>query len=124
MAWKLPTAGKLLDRVRFEREGDGENDGGVIRTAWTPVGGDADRATRSAKLEPTRGGEATVSGRIQGSAVYDLWVIFDSLTSTISAGDRVVNARSGDIYAIGWVDDPDRRRRWLLLQVTSAGRNS
>lgn len=124
MAWTLPRAGELRDRVRFERQGPQVNVGGVIQADWAPVGGDASSATRWTKIGPTKGGEATVAGRLQGSAAYDIWVRFDSFTSTLIVTDRAVNARTGEVYAIGWIDDPDRRRRWLLIQATSAGRGS
>ena len=123
MAWQLPRAGDLRDRVRFEREVKGQNVGGFPQMWWSPVGWIDTAAQRSAKVEVTRGGEEMVAGRLQGEASYDIWVRFDSFTTTLKASDRAVNTRSGEVYAIAWIGDPNGRRTWLLMQATSKGRS-
>lgn len=130
MAWQIPRAGDLRDEVRFEREAKGQNVGGFPQKAWGPLGADPDAtadenaaaATRAAKVEVTRGGEQTVAGRLQGEAAYDIWVRFEPFTETLGASDRAVNTRTGEVYAIAWIGDPNGRRAWLILQATSKGR--
>ncbi len=132
MAWNLPHAGELRRRLRFERLVAQAPVGGYPQGAWAPIictatppaspAAAAAAATRWGKVEPTRGGEATVAGRIQGEAAYDLWVRHDSLTSSLTSADRAVDAATGELFALKWVADPDGRRRWILAQAESGGR--
>jgi hypothetical protein len=119
MAWNLPHTGELRNSVRFDRAVEGENVGGVTRTTWTQL---IDQ--RAVKLDPTRGGDEVIAGRLEGKSSYDLWVRSDSSTRGLQVGDRAVDRKTGLIYALGEPIDPNNRRQWLLIQATSNGRTS
>ena len=78
--------------------------------------------SRAAQLIPFRprrkGGVEDIAGRAQGTAPYDLWVRFDSQTSTVTTDDRVVDLRNtARVFKIGFVEDMDRRGLWLVFQL-------
>jgi head-tail adaptor len=110
-------AGDLRDRVRFERRLTVRDEDGNAVDDWAVLGSD-----RSASLLPTRGGETVQAGRVQGRGLFDLWVRHDSLTSTITPGDRAVNVRTDTPFNIKWgPEDMDGRRQWLLFQIEDGG---
>lgn len=66
---------------------------------------------------PIGGGESVLAGRLQGTAAFDCWLRFDSETSGIRAGDRVIDARDETrVFNIRSALDMDGRHQWLLLQ--------
>ena len=119
MAWNLPHTGELRARLRFDRSSLGANVGGVVLGVWAPF-----IKMRSAKLEPTRGGIEVTSERLDGKAIYDLWVRSDSQTRLLKPGDRAVDLRTDVIYALGQPIDPNDRRQWLLIQATTSDKKA
>ena len=119
MAWTFPHSGELRNRVRFDREAVSGNVGGVEQSAWASL-----IDCRSVKLDPTRGGDEVIAGRLEGKASYSLWVRSDSATRGLKVGDRAVDLNTGLIYALGEPIDPTNRRQWLLIQATTNGRTS
>ena len=139
MADAIRSAGALRDRIRIERRGalgqtpsppwsendvawdaqqaawqdDGEGDGaGNYETDWRTL-----ITSIHAAIEPRRGGETVVAGRLQGVSAFDIWVRCTPETRAITVGDRVVDARNGArIFAIRFVENLDLRGRFLLLQ--------
>jgi hypothetical protein len=113
-----PGAGGLRQRVWFERkqqlDPEGPGDGaGNFQGDWKPI-----CSARPASLLPTRGGEQIIAGRLQGTAVFDLWVRFDAETAAVQPGDRAVDAENDKRqFAVRWAQDIDGRRRWILMQV-------
>lgn len=113
-----PTARELRSRIRVDRRASAADGFGGTAGAWQPL-----IASRWAKLEPMRprraGGEEVIAARLQGTAIYDGWVRWDSLTKTIRAGDQVVDLRdTSRVFAIMFVEDMDQRRQWILMQLT------
>jgi SPP1 family predicted phage head-tail adaptor len=108
-------AGDLRQKVHFERRVELRDDDGNAVEDWGVIG-----TQRSASLLPMRGGETVQAGRVQGRGMFDLWVRYDGLTSTITTADRVVSA--GCAYNIKWgPEDMDGRRQWLLFQIEDGG---
>ncbi len=113
-----PHAGKLKHRLRFERRDGGSNVGGVVKYGWTPIDG---LVSVSASVEPTRGGEETIAGRMASKVSYDIWARSSAALRGLLATDRAVNARTGEIYNLAPAIDPPGRRQWLFFQAVSAG---
>ena len=116
---QTPSAGKLRASLRFERQGAVTNVGGVVSGGWSSPTVLIQSAR--AHVDPLRGGEAVIAGRLQGHSVYSIWVRFTPTTQTITNGDRAVNTRTGEIYNLAQPIDPDGKRQWLLIQANSAG---
>jgi head-tail adaptor len=92
---------------------DGDGDGaGNFETAWRLFLGPIHAA-----IEPRRGGESVIAGRLQGVSAFDVWVRATPETAAIAVTDRVVDARDlSRIYAIRFIENLDMRDRYLLLQ--------
>ena len=113
----FPLAKDLRDRVAFQRR----------TVVSTPMGGTSGTwytliPSRAAKLVPFRprrkGGVEVEAGRAQGTAPYDLYVRYDSMTSQLTTDDRVVDLRNpARIFKIGFVEDMERRGLWLTFQL-------
>jgi head-tail adaptor len=113
MALREPGAGELRARVRFERRAAAGDGYGNSEGPWAPL-----VATRRGKLEPTRGGEAVIADRLQGTSAWDLWVRFDADTSQVRPDDRAVDARDpARAFNIRFAQDMTGRRRWILMQL-------
>lgn len=109
-------AGDLRQRVKFQRRTEVDDGYGNTEGGWADLSID-----RAASLTPTRGGEAVQSGRLTGSASWDLWVRADSATKALTTGDRAIDVRDASrVFNIVFGPaDMDGRNTWLLLQCTS-----
>jgi head-tail adaptor len=78
-------AGLFRDRVTFQRLSSGAvDDYGNVYNGWS------DLTTRSGDLREQKGKEAISGGALQDNGMATLRVRSDSVTSTITAADRVV----------------------------------
>lgn len=116
MAWKPPGANELRSRVKFQKRGDANNDGGVIKADWV----DIPLASRACRLMPVRGGEETMADRQAGVTLFDLVVRFDPVTRAINTDHRVVvesmaGQASGRVFAIKWAEDLEAKSRWIVM---------
>jgi head-tail adaptor len=119
-----PLARDLRSRIAVQRRAATQNAGGGQAGDWATY-----IASRQAKLtpfSPRRGNaEEVIASLLQGTTIYECWVRYDGLTSTILYADRVVDLRggldsSGDYaraFNVRWAEDIDQRRRWILLQL-------
>lgn len=108
-------AGDLRQRVYFERRTKGEDQYGNPVEGWEPL-----NISRAASLLPTRGSETVQSDRLSGRVQWDCWVRSDSGTRSLRTDDRMVDARdTSRTFNIGFIDDMDGDRTWLLIQATS-----
>lgn len=113
----FPLAKDLRDRVRFDRRTVTATALGGTTGVWSVF-----IASRAAKLVPFRprrkGGVEVEAGRAQGTAPYDLYVRYDSMTSQLTTDDRVVDLRNpARVFKIGFVEDMERRGLWLTFQL-------
>lgn len=118
MSMMPPHAGQLKHKLRFERRDAGTNVGGVVKAGWSPIDG---LASVSASVEPTRGGEEIIAGRMASKVAYDIWVRSSATLRQLLASDRAVNTRTGEIYNLAPAIDTTSRRQWLFFQATSGG---
>lgn len=110
-------AGKLKDRVRFERRTTTDDGHGNEEGAWGDL---SPPVVRWCELRPTRGGEDVQSSRLTGKASWDCWVRSDSGTRALQVGDRAVDARNPSrTWNIRFIGDMDAGRAWLLIQMES-----
>ena len=113
-----PPAKDFRQRVQFQRATLTRDALGGSTAGWADYG-----TSRAANLTPYRaqkrgGAEEVVAMRLQGTAVFDLWVRYDSLTKTITPDDRVYDVtQPGVYYNIRFAQDMDSRKQRILMQV-------
>ena len=88
-----------------------------------PVPGGGQFKTRfsvRAGLKPRNGGEVVLAGRLEGVQPYILTVRQDQYTRQITTSWRLVDANDPKrIFAIRSLADPDNKRQWLELLVST-----
>lgn len=115
-------ARELRSRVCIQRRSSASTPLGGTSTTWTTLIG-----FRRAKLVPMsarRGNaEQVIAARLQSTALWDAWLRWDSLTSTILPSDRLCQLDpsgdpiTGSPFNIRWVEDLDQRRLWIFMQL-------
>lgn len=105
-------AGELRERVRFERRKQTGDDGyGNVQYAWLKVAG-----PMGARIEPGGGNaESVLADQLAAIGTYKITVHWSNETSGLDEGDRVIDERSGAIFNIRSVTNPDERRRFLSV---------
>lgn len=104
------TAGRLLDKVTFERKKKlGDTYGNEVTGPWEA------QFTRSAEIRPLRGGETVLAARLSGTQPVLIIVRYDSQTRTITPDWRAVDAREGTVYAIESASDIERAKEWFTI---------
>ncbi len=113
-----PPARDFRQQVQFQRATIVRDALGGSVQSWANYG-----TPRSANLNPYRaqkrgGAEEVIAARLQGTAVFDLWVRWDDLTSTVTPDDRVYDIdKPGVYFNIRFAQDMDSRHQRILMQV-------
>ena len=105
----------MRERIVLERRESAQNIGGVVRsTSWSPLAG-----PMAARLQPLRGGEKVLAGRLAGVQSYVVTVRSTPELRAVCAGlrasDRARNTLTGELYNIRSVQNPDERNAYLAL---------
>jgi SPP1 family predicted phage head-tail adaptor len=112
------TSGELRHRVAFEeRESQAADQYGRVQAAFV------ERFWAAAAIIPRFGGEAVLGARLQGTQPLTIKLRYSKEAARITPEWRARNARSGEIYNIRSVVDPDQRREWLEI-LCEAGRDN
>ncbi|BBF93377.1 head-tail adaptor protein [Blastochloris tepida] len=96
-------AGSLRDRLRFERRQPADDGFGNVAGDWVA------RCTAFAARKALRGGEAVMGQRLAGRQPIVFTVRASSETREIAPDWRAVDVRTGTVYAVRSVVDPDGR---------------
>lgn len=116
MAIALPHIGQLRDRVRIERKQIVDDGMGNERGEWKPM-----ILSYRAFIDPLLlgSGEQVLADRLEGVALFDVWLRYDDDTKNIIADDRVVDlANEARVFAISYAENFDQRGRFMLLKCT------
>jgi len=105
------TVGKMKHRLHLQARQEADDGyGGTIPGSGVWVTQD----TVSAELRPMRGGESVLAARLTGTQPYVVRVRQSAVTLAIKHDWQLVDARTGDVYAVkSPVHDPDGKRAWL-----------
>lgn len=116
MAWRVPGAGALSDRVTIRRR-DRVSDGmGGYTDSWCDL-----LANIPARIVPSRGGESVQSQRLSGLAPADILIRRSDAALAVTSADVAVDARTGQAYNIKWVGSLEDGRKSFLLLACTAG---
>lgn len=114
----MTAAGELRHRVKFERRQDINPDApldlGNTRGDFVP------KFEVWAKIEAKFGGETVTAARLEGQQPVTITVRHTAQTRQITTDWRARHVRTGTIYAIRSIADPDDRRVWLEI-LTQTG---
>lgn len=106
-------AGAMRDRVRLERRTTVSDGYGNSRGEWSSA------FERAAEIRPLKGGEGVIGARLEGTQPAMVRVRFDSQTSEIKPDWRLVEVRSGTVYAIKTAADMERRREFVTMMCVA-----
>lgn len=96
-------AGPLREVLIAQRRVEQDDGYGNTQGEWQ------EQARFSAAVEPRRGGEAVIAGRLQGTVTYIVTARYSAAAAAVAPDWRLVDARSGQVYAIRtWVPRPRR----------------
>lgn len=107
-------AGQLRERVYFQRRGTTDDGYGNEEGAFErfyPAGS----GSVSAEIMPVRGGEQILAARLTGTTMFEVTLRWCSGLANLQADDRCINARTGEVYNIRSIVNPDMKSRWLAL---------
>lgn len=107
-------AGQLRDRLTFQKRATTDDGYGNTEGAWT------DQFTIAARVQPLKGGEEVLAGRLTGTQPVVISVRTETRTKRITAGWRAVDARTGTVYALTSPSaDMEERGLFLTIMATS-----
>lgn len=96
-------AGALVDRVGFQKLGQASDEAGGTISAFAEI------FVCRAKIFHMRGGESVIAGRLEGRHTIIIRVRASADARTVTADWRVVDKRSGQVYAVRDVTPSDDR---------------
>lgn len=104
-------AGRLKERVRFDRRATVADDGtgntlGDWETYLGPVW---------AEIKPMRGGEVVQMARLSGTRGVEILIRSSIEARTLVTSDRAVNTRTGETFNIRLIENRDMRNRMLNI---------
>lgn len=102
-------AGNLKDRVSFDRRPNTSDGYGGI----TP--GFEHQFTVAANISAKFGGEEVTAARLQSRQPHVITIRQSSRAREIATDWRARDARTGTVFAIKAIADPDGKRAWLEL---------
>lgn len=106
-----PGAGPLRELVAFENRAlvdDGY--GNTVSAGWTLL------VATAARVEPLRGAETVQAARLAGRQPVKITVRRSSLTALITPDCRARDVRSGVLYNVRSVMNPDEKNRYLEME--------
>lgn len=112
MGYSIPSTGSLRESVRIERQVLTPDGGGGSTSKWSII-----LAGLPARITPVSGNEKLLAQGLQAVAIYQITVRGSSDTLTILESDRIVNERTGTVFNIRFIQNPDERGRFL--EITS-----
>ena len=111
------TAGRLNRSITIERRGATDDGyGNTVSDAWAAV-----ISNEPAEIRPMRGAEGIEAAKIEARGLFEVRVRYSSRTVQITPSDRIRNARTGDLYNVDYIEQPDMRGKYLRIVCRSGG---
>lgn len=105
------SAGEFRDLLRFEKRDEVDDGAGNHEGPWRA------RFTQCAAMTPLRGGETVIAARLEGRQPAVFKVYCNAETRQITSDWRMVDVRSGAVYAVQSVVDMERTGRFLTIMA-------
>lgn len=110
----MTTSGDLRHLVAFDRREDTNDGYGNVQTAFAP------QFEVRASIQAKFGGETVTAARLQGQQPVTIVIRQSHRTREIREDWRARDVRTGQVYAIRSIVDPDQKRQWLEI-LTQTG---
>lgn len=101
-------AGELRERVSFQKRGATSDIYGNTQT-----GDFEEQFVVAARIRPRLGGEQVMAARLAGTQPVTITVRWSAQTKTIAPEWRARDARTGTIYNIRSIVNPDEKHRYI-----------
>ncbi|WP_162409383.1 head-tail adaptor protein [Acuticoccus sediminis] len=115
----MPAAGSLREQIRFDRRVEFDDGYGNTTAGWG-----AFAEGLPAAIEPVRGSEEVLAGKLTGLTPVTITIRWQpglvGGADRLTTADRAVNVRSGDTFNIKSIE-ADPRRRWITLTCENGG---
>lgn len=108
-------AGSLNHRITFQKREEIDDGYGGVRGDWV------DKFDEPARLKPRMGSETVIASRLQGIQPYTLVVYSSVRTRQVTSAWRAKNARTGTVYDITSIINPDENDAFLEMLVIDKG---
>lgn len=106
------TAGRMRERVAFERRTDTDDGYGNKVGAWAVLTG---LASYPARVSPLRGGEDVTASKLEANGLVEIKVRSCIAMRAVKATDRVRDTRTQQIYNIRYIENKDERDKYITL---------
>lgn len=114
----MTARGKFNDLIKFQRRSTAADGYGNRLGTWSDLCGPF-----YARMRPVSGGasgkEQAITGRLVGVQSWEMVVMKVADTAAVTTQDRVVDVRSGQIFDIVSISNPDEKLRELSMFVKS-----
>jgi head-tail adaptor len=111
-------ARELRQRVQFQRLTTTTDAAGLPIQTWADYGQSVACNLTPYRAQKRGGAEQVIAARLQGTAVFDLWVRWSNFTDGITAEDRCYEpSKPGVFYNIRFAQDMNSRKVWILMQA-------
>jgi head-tail adaptor len=104
-------AGDLRERIGFYRRVETDDGAGNVLAGYA----DVPDFILSAAVVPKLGGEAVLAGRLTGTNLVNVTVRRSSQSLQVSTEWLAKDERSGVIFNLRSIIDPDQKRQWLEM---------
>lgn len=108
MPWA--NTGQLREKVSFYRRSTTSDGYGNQTGGWVLLSG-----PWAARIRPINGKEEILAAKLAGVQPVEIVVRSCAATRTITVADRAVNARTGAVYDLTAIQNPDERNIWLAM---------
>ena len=105
------SAGRLRERVRFERRLPADDSLGNTEGDWAAILS----PFFAAEIRPLRGDEEVLAARLQGVALVEIRIYSTDETRQLQVSDRCHDLRNGTVYNIRSIENRDLRNEFLTI---------
>jgi SPP1 family predicted phage head-tail adaptor len=104
-------AGELRERIAFEfQELVDDGYGNTVSGDWTTG------PTVAARIQPLRGAETVQAARLAGKQPVEITIRRSAATVAVTTDWRARDVRTGTVYNVRSVVNPDEKHRFLALE--------
>lgn len=106
------TKGRFRESVNFQRRSTASDGYGNQVASWADMAG---LVGFPARIAPMRGGEDVIASKLQANGLVEIKVNSCVAIRGVTATDRIVDTRTGEVYNIRYIENKDERNRYVTF---------